>query len=57
MKKALKKKLVLSRETVRALAEHELSIPGGTQVTYPTICGCGTTVNWSCFDNCVPDTY
>jgi hypothetical protein len=52
------KKLVLSRETVRSLADQELSKPRGADSSpNQSLCGCPTWYGWSCAYTCVPDYY
>ena len=54
MKKTLKK-LVLSRETVRTLADQELSNPRGASYTYPTLPSIMACASNGLGDVCVPD--
>ncbi|HYQ85359.1 MAG TPA: hypothetical protein VEP28_15380 [Rubrobacter sp.] len=42
MKKKTVKKLVLAKETVRALAETDLVAPRGAATEFGTICFCGS---------------
>ena len=52
MKKRIQKKLELSRETLRSLAETGLrEADGGRSDTCPWICGSGA--NTACFDTCL----
>lgn len=52
MRKRIQKKLELSRETLRSLAETSLrEVAGMRSETCPWICGSGA--NTACFDTCL----